>query len=720
MTQDRRSLLGLLAAASAVAALPAAARPAKKSTRKTVTKTLAAASPAPYLTERWSGPYGGVPAFDKVKIADFEPALDWAMQQQRVAIKAITDDKAAPDFANTIEALERSGVVYGRVRAVYDIWDSNLSDAAFQAVSAKMSPKLAAFADEISQNPALFARVEAVYKIQDKLTLTPEQKRLLWLNYRDFVRAGAKLSPADKAKVAGINKDLAGKFKLFSRNLLHDEAQVTWIGKADLAGLPDSFVASLASKAQALGKPGQYAVQNTRSAMEPFLTYSTRRDLREKVWRFYVMRGDNNDASDNKTVCAEILRLRAERALLLGYPTHAHWRLEKAMAKTPDNALNLLMAVWGPAVGRVHEEVADMQKIADSEGAGITIAPWDYRYYAEKVRKGRYDLDEAEIKPYLQMDKIRDGIFWVAGRMYGFEFQPVHDISTFHADMQTYKVLRHGELVGVWYFDPYAREGKNSGAWESEYQSQARIPEVRKVVCSNNCNFIKPEPGQPVLISWDDAETMFHEFGHAIHALSSNVTYSSLAGTNVATDFVEFPSQLNEHWLPIPEVLEKFAVHYKTGEPMPKPLQAKIQNSLKFNQGFDTVELLACAIVDMQFHLAGNVPVDIAAFEKDALAKLNMPKEIVMRHRPTQFAHIFSSDDYSAGYYSYVWSDALVADVHEAFMKAGGPFAGDTAKRYFDIILSRGNTADQAEQYRAFMGRDVNRDALMRMKGFAV
>ncbi len=714
-------MLGLFVAATALAAVPAVARPAKKKAGKAAKAGKGpAASPAPYLTDPWGGPYGGVPAFNKVKVSDFEPALDWSMDQQRAAIKAITHDPAKPDFANTIVALESSGQAFGRVSAVYGIWDSNLSDKAFQAVSSKMSPKLAAFADEITQNEALFARVEAVYKTQDTMNLTPEQKRLLWLNDRDFVRAGAKLSKADKAKVAAINQKLATHFDTFSKNLLHDEAQVTWVTKDDLAGLPDSFVASLAAKATALNKPGQYAVQNTRSAMEPFLTYSTRRDLREKVWRLFILRGDNNDASDNKTLCSEILRLRAERALLLGYPTHAHWRLEKAMAKTPDNALDLLMAVWGPAVGRVHEEVADMQKIADAETAGITIAPWDYRFYAEKVRKSRYDLDESEIKPYLQMDKIRDGIFWVAGRMYGFEFHPVHDIPTFHADMQTYKVMRHGELVGVWYFDPYAREGKNSGAWESEYQGQARVPEARKVVCSNNCNFIKPQPGQPVLISWDDAETMFHEFGHAIHALSSNVTYGSLAGTNVATDFVEFPSQLNEHWLPIPEVLEKFAVHYKTGEPMPKALQAKIQNSLKFNQGFNTVELLACAIIDMQFHLAGNVPVDIAQFEKDNLAKLNMPKEIVMRHRPTQFAHIFSSDDYSAGYYSYVWSDALVADVHEAFMSAGGPFAGDTARRYFDTILSRGNTADQAEQYRAFMGRDVNRDALMRMKGFAV
>ncbi len=717
MTIDRRHILSLLGASLGASALTPSLTLAATPKRKKKATALGK-SPAPYLTDPWTGPYGGVPAFTKVKVAGFEPALLWAMDAQRAEIRAITVQRSVPTFGNTIEALEKSGDAFGRTASVYYVWDSNLSDKAFQAVSARMSPKLAAFSDEITQNEALFAKVKFVNDA-DQTALTPEQKRLLWLHYRDFVRAGAALSKADKAKVAAINTKLATLFDTFSKNLLHDEAKVTWIGANDLDGLPDSFKASLAAKAKDLGKPGQYAVQNTRSAMEPFLTYSTNRALREKVFRAYILRGDNNDAWDNKQLDSQILKLRAERALLLGYKTHAHWRLEKAMAKTPENALDLMMAVWGPAVNRVHEEVADMQTIADAEGKGVTIEAWDYRYYAEKVRKARYDLDEAEMKPYLQMDKIRDGIFWVANRMYGFDFEPVTDVPVFHPDVQTYKVLRGGELVGVWYFDPYAREGKNSGAWETEYQSQSRFPLVHKVVVSNNCNFIKPEPGKPVLISWDDAETMFHEFGHAIHALSSNVTYESLAGTSTATDFVEFPSQLNEHWLPIPEVLNKFALHHETGQPMPAELLQKIQNSLKFNQGFATVEYLACAIVDMQYHLAGNVKVDIAQFEKDELAKLNMPKEIVMRHRPTQFAHIFSSDDYSAGYYSYLWSDALVADAHEAFMKAGGPFAGDTAKRYFDTILSKGNTADQAQMFRDFLGRDVDRGALMRLRGFA-
>lgn len=701
----RRHALGLMAATALTPAFEA--------------KAAGTASPAPYLTDPWKGPYGGVPAFDKVKLADFEPAMLWAMDAERAEIAAITRARTVPTFANTIAALEKAGSAYDRVGSVYGVWNSNLSDDAFQQVSSALSPKLAAFGDEITQNQALFDRIEIVYQNQDTEKLNPEQARLLWTNYRNFVRAGAKLSAGDKAKVADINRQLATLFDTFSKNLLHDEAQVTLLGEGDLDGLPDSFKAALAAKATALGHDGQYAVQNTRSAMEPFLTYSTDRVLREKVWRLFILRGDNNDQWDNKQIGAQILKLRAERALLLGYPTHAHWRLEKAMAKTPDNALNLMMAVWEPAVKRVHEEVADMQKIADSENAGITIAAWDYRFYAEKVRKSRYDLDDSEIKPYLQMDKIRDGIFWVAGRMYGFDFEPVTDVPVFHPDIQTYKVLRDGQLVGVWYYDAFAREGKKSGAWETSYQSQARFPVAHKVVVSNNCNFIKPEPGQPVLISWDDATTMFHEFGHAIHALSSNVTYGSLAGTAVARDFVEFPSQLNEHWLPVPEVLARFAIHYQTGESMPEALQAKIQNSLKFNQGFITVEYLADAILDMQYHLAGNVDVDIAQFEKDELARLNMPAEIVLRHRPTQFGHIFSSDGYSAGYYSYLWSDALVADVYEAFMTAGGPFAGDTARRYFDTILSRGNTMDQADMFRAFMGRDVNRDALMRLRGFA-
>ena len=678
----------------------------------------AAAAAGSSLTKPWSGPYGGVPPFEKVKIADFEPAYKLAMAQKRSELRLITISPSAPTFANTVEAFERAGQAYDRVKNIYDIWDSNLSTPEFQAVSEKLSPVKAAFEDEINQNQPLFQRISQVYDQRDRLNLNPQQQRLLWKKYNKFVRNGARLSREDKAKVAEINKQLASLFDAFSKNLKHDEAQATLITRDDLDGLPEAFVASAAAKAKSMGKDGQYAIQNTRSAMEPFLTFSTRRDLREKIWRAYVMRGDNNDQWDNKKINSQILRLRAKRAKLLGYPTHAHWRLEVAMAKTPENAVALMEAVWGPAVNRVHEEVADMQAIADAEGKGVKIEPWDYRYYAEKVRKARYDLDEAELKPYLQLGKIQEAMFYCAGRMYGFAFEPIHDVPVFHPDVTTYKVLRDGKPVGLWYYDPYAREGKSSGAWEMEYQSQSGM--LKKIcICSNNCNFLKAEAGKPILISWTDATTMFHEFGHAIHALSSNVYYPSQAGTNTATDFVEFPSQLNEHWLPIPEVLEKFCVHAETGQPMPKALQDKLAKSAKFNQGFDTVEYLADAMIDMAYHLAGDVEVDIGQFEKDYLAKIGMPKEIVLRHRPTQFAHIFSSDDYSAGYYSYLWSDALVADVYEKFMAAGGPFAGTTARDYFTHILSVGDTIPQDEAFRNFMGRDVNRDALMRLRGFA-
>lgn len=705
---DRRAALGLMGGTAMTAALSPGLSFAQDG----------AAIATAYLTQPWPGPFGGLPPFDKVKIADFEPAMKIAMDDYRKEINAITMKRSAPTFASISEAYERAGEPYSRVNSVYGVWDSNLSTAEFQVVSARLSPMQAAFADEINQNKDLFQRIETVYNNRAQFKLDPQQDRLLWKQYNGFVRRGAKLSDADKKTVADINQQMATLFDTFSKNLKHDEAQATFITKDDLAGLPDSFVASAKSKATDMGQDGMYAIQNTRSAMEPFLTYSTRRDLREKIWTAYIMRGDNNDQWDNKKIGSQILRLRAQRAKLYGYPTHAHWRLEVAMAKTPENAMGLMEAVWGPAVNRVHEEVADMQKIADSEGTGITIAPWDYRYYAEKVRKARFDLDESEMKPYLQLDKIQAGMFYCANKMYGFVFEPIEGVPVFHPDVTTYSVKRNGERIGTWYYDPYAREGKSSGAWETEYQSQSKMLGHHCVV-SNNCNFLKAEPGQAILVSWDDAETMFHEFGHALHALSSNVYYPSQAGTNTATDFVEFPSQLNEHWLPLPEVMDKFCVHYQTGAPMPKELQEKIKNASKFNQGFITVEYLADALIDMAYHLAGDVDIDIGQFEKDYLAKMNMPKEIVLRHRPTQFAHIFSSDDYSAGYYSYLWSDALVADAYEKFMAAGGPFAGDTAKNYFDHILSVGDTIPQDVAYRNFLGRDVNRDALMRLRGFA-
>ena len=669
------------------------------------------------MIEPWTGPYGGVPPFDQIRLDDFAPAQALAMDAERLELSAITDPTDPPTFASVSEPFEVAGRAYGRFAAIYGVWNSNLSTAAFQEISARLVPLQAAFSDEVRQNPVLFQKIAQVYDNRAAFNLTPQQDRLLWKQYTGFVRAGARLDSAGKARVAQINQQLASLFDTFSNNLKHDEAQATLLTDADLGGLPEPFIASLSAKAKALGHDNAYAVQNTRSAMEPFLTWSTSRPLREKVWTAYIMRCDNNDAWDNKAIGSQILKLRAERAQLLGYPTHAHWRLEVAMAKTPENAMSLLEAVWGPAVARVREEVADMQAIADQEGDDIMLAPWDYRHYAEKVRKARYDLDDSEITPYLQLDRIQAAMFDVAHRMFGFTFQLVTDVPVFHPDVTTWKVLRGDRQVGLWYNDPYAREGKSSGAWQTQYQSQARFGGDRIALVSNNCNFIKAQPGQPVLISWTDAVTMFHEFGHALHALSSNAFYPSQAGTNTARDFVEFPSQLNEQWLRLPEILATFTQHYVTGEPMPASLLDKINKASKFNQGFSTVEYLACALLDMKLHLAGNIDIDLTAFEKEELATLGMPPQIVMRHRPTQFAHIFASDGYSAGYYSYLWSDALVADAHEKFMSEGGPF-GPIANHYFDTVLSVGDTVPQDQAFRNFMGRDANRDALMRMRGF--
>ena len=689
----------------------------------TTTKASAAAAPNPLLDE-WAGPYGGIPPFDKIKVEDFKPALEGAMAEQLTEIDKITSDKAAPTFENTIAAMERSGHALARAQVIYGIWGSNMSTPEFRTVESEMDPKLAGFSDKITQNEALFKRIEAVYNSPEKTKLTPEQQRLTWVYYTNFVRAGAKLDAAAKARVSEINQQLAKDFTKFSANLLADENDQYLELKSDddVAGLPQSVRDAAAEDAKERKLSSFGAVSNTRSSIDPFLTYSTRRDLREKAWKLFVNRGDNGDAHDNNAIITEILQLRAERAKLLGFPTHAHWRLENKMAKTSERTMELMMAVWKPAVARVHEEVSDMQALADKEGAGIKIEPWDYRYYAEKVRKAKYDIDETAIKPYMQLEKLREGMFWVAGELFNFSFTPVTNLPVYHPDVRVWEVKDKttGKHIGLWYFDPYARAGKRSGAWMNEYRTQEKVDADVTAIVSNNCNFVKGKPGEPILISWDDATALFHEFGHALHGLSSNVKYPSLAGTNVATDYVEFPSQLLEHWVATPEVLQKFAVHYQTGKPIPQELVDKIEKASKFNQGFATVEYLASALVDMKLHLAGSQKIDPDKFEKDTLAELGMPHEIVMRHRTPQFGHVFSSDGYSAGYYSYLWSDVLNADAYEAFTEAGGPYDKKVAERLRKYIFSIGNTIDPAEGYRKFRGRDPKVDALMRKRGFPV
>lgn len=681
------------------------------------------------LLKEWVGPYGGVPPWRQIKTDEFLPSFDVAIEQSTADIEAIVDNPESPTFENTIVALEKAGKALERVETIFGVHSSNLNIGSIAQIETAIAPKLSRHFDSITQNEGLFARVEAVFFGDEMKTLNSAQQRLVKDRYEEFVRRGAKLDASQKAKLSQINSALAGLFTQFSQNVLADEeSYVTWIdNEADLDGLPQSTIDAMAGAAEELKKSDEYADQtggwaitNTRSSMEPFLTYSKNRKLREQVWRNYYSRGDNGGERDTNELITAILKLRAERAQLLGYETHAHWRLEPQMAAKPENAMALMLKVWPKAVERVKQEVADMQAVADSENAGITIEPWDYRFYAEKVRKDKYDLDFNEVKPYLQMEKLREGMMWAAGELYGFEFKLVDDVPTFHPDVRVWEVTRDGDHVGLWVFDPFARKGKRSGAWMNAYRIQQNIDKPITPIVSNNSNFVKGKPGEPVLISWDDAVTMFHEFGHALHGLNSNANYPSQAGTSVARDYVEFPSQLNEHWLSTPEVLEKFAVHYETGEPMPTALLEKIEKAATFNQGFSTVEYLASALIDMKLHLAGNVSIDPDKFERETLEELGMPKEIVMRHRTPQFSHIFADDGYSAGYYSYLWSDALTADAAEVFEDAGSYYDEEVAKSLHDNIMSVGDTIDPAEGFRRFRGRDVDTKALLRKRGFPV
>ena len=683
--------------------------------------------PTPVLAEEnpllkpWSGPHGGVPPFDKVTPERLNSGLEEGLKIYRAEIKKIAENPAPPTFENTIAALEHTGEEFDRVATLFEVFSSTMNSSEIQQLEREWSPKFAAISDETIQNEALFKRIDAVYQRREAAQLTAEQDRLLWLVHNRFVKKGAQLNEDDKQELSKINGRLATLYTEFGLNLLADEEneKVVLDSVEDLAGLPDSLVEAAAAEAAELDLDGKWVIRNTRSSAQPFLTYSERRDLREKVWKMWVSRGDNGGQTDNNALVTEILKLRVQRAKLLGFPTHAHWQLSDAMARNPENAMELMEKVWKPAVSRVAEEVADMEQLAAEQGEEITIEPWDYRFYAEKVRKKKYDLDAAELKPYLQLEKLLQAQFWVAEEIYGLSFSEVEGMPVYHKDVRVFEVTgQDDQHVGFWYFDPYAREGKRSGAWMSEYRTQEAFEHQVTPIVSNNSNYIKGKPGEPVLISWDDAETMFHEFGHALHGLLSRVNYPTLAGTNVSRDFVEFPSQINEHWLSTPEVLNKFALHYKTGEPMPGELIEKVKKADTFNQGFSTVEYLASALVDMKLHLAGEKEIDARAFEKETLKELGMPSSIVMRHRIPQFAHVFSGDGYSAGYYSYLWSEVLDQDAWNAFKESGNPYDQTVADRFVKHILSAGNTQDPAKAYRDFRGKEPSIKPLLEARGF--
>jgi len=685
--------------------------------------TAGSTSANPLLAE-WTGPYGGVPAFDRMDTADLEPALRAGMDRNLAEIEAIAADPAPPTFANTIAAMEGAGRDLGRVMTYWGLWSSNLSSPEFREIQTRMVPELSEFSSKITQNAALFARVRAVHDGPEVAGLSPSEQRLVQLVYDGFARNGATLEGAAKERYTAIDQRLAELYTSFGNNVLADEeGYVTYLTADQLGGLPASFVQAAAAAAAERGHEGEWAVTNTRSSMDPYLTYSDERDLRERVWRTYYARGDNGDEHDNNAVIAEILKLRDERVGLLGYDNFAQWRLENRMAKTPERALELMEAVWPAAVARVHEEVADMQAVADAEGAGITIAPWDYRYYAEQVRRAKYDLDSEEVKQYLQLDRLREAMFFVAGELFRFEFTelPQGRVPVFQEDVRVWEVTDRdsGAHVGLWYLDPYARPGKRSGAWATTYRDHETFDGLRTVLCSNNANFIEPAPGEPVLVSWDDATTLFHEFGHALHFLSSNVAYPTLGGG--VRDYTEFQSQLLERWLSTDEVIQGFLVHHETGEPMPAELLAKIKRAAKFNQGFATTEYLASALMDMRFHTVDPTDLDPDAFERENLAELGMPDELVMRHRSPQFGHVFSGEGYAAGYYGYLWADVLTADAAEAFAEApGGFYDRDLARKLVELLFAPRNSVDPAEAYRAFRGRDARMEALMRDRGFPV
>lgn len=675
------------------------------------------------LLKEWTGPYGGVPAFDTYEVSDFKPAIQFAIQEKLNEIDVIANNPEAPTFENTIVALERSGKTISRIFTVYGIYRSNLSSTEFNAVDSEMSPEFSELKDKINQNKKLFARIEALYNSKESKKLTSEQQRLIWLYYTNFVREGAKLKDQDKEKVAKINKELAGLFTKFSQNLLAEEHNqyLALTTESDFDGLPEEVkkAAMADAKERKLNVLGTIA--NTRSSIEPFLTFSTRRDLREKAFDIFVKRGDNGNENDNNAILVSILELRTKKAKLLGYPTFAHWSLSNKMAKDPKKTLDLMFSVWEPAVKKVNQDVAEMQKIVDTEGGKFKIQPWDYRFYAEKVRKAKYDIDQNEVKPYLQLENLREGMFWVAGELFNLSFRQITNVPVYHPDVRVWEVSNTvtGKVVGLWYFDPYARAGKRSGAWMNAYRDQQKLDGDVLTIVSNNCNFIKGTDNEPILISWDDASTLFHEFGHALHGLCSNVTYPSLAGTAVARDYVEFPSQLLEHWLATPEVLNKFALHYKTNQPLPQILVDKIEKAVNFGEGFATVETISSSLVDMKLHLE-TTTIDPHKFEKETLDALHMPSEIVMRHRIPQFGHIFSSDGYAAGYYSYLWADVINADAWEAFVEAKGAYDKTVAKRLYDTVFSVGNTIDNEKGYENFRGRAPKSDALMRARNFPI
>ncbi len=677
-------------------------------------------SPQNPLLADWTGAFG-LPPFATLTPEHFRPAFDRALAAHRAELDTISANPAAPTFDNTIVALEKSGHDLDRVANVFFVMAGADTGEAIEAIERDMSPLLARHSNAMYLDRKLYARIGDLYARRDSLGLSPEQARVLDRYNTRFVRAGGALEQGSQDRLAAINERLATLGTQFGQNVLADEKSYALIlDEADLAGLPDFARAAAAAAAEERGHKGKYAITLARSSCEGFLQFSSRRDLREKVFNAWIKRGENGGATDNRALIAEMVALRGERARLLGFATFADYRLDDSMAKTPRAASQLLDDVWGRAKIKAGREREALQEMIAQEGGNFALAAHDWRYYAEKLRKAQYDLDESEIKPYFQLDKMIDAAFETAHRLFGLNFKPV-EVPLYHADARAWDVTdASGKHVGLFIGDYFARGSKHSGAWMTSLRDQQKLAGDIRPVILNVCNFSKPAVGEKALLSFDDARTLFHEFGHGLHGLLSNVTYPLLAGTSVSSDFVELPSQLYEHWLEVPEILQKYALHAKTGAPMPKAMFDKLLATRTYGQGFATIEYTSCALVDLDIHaLPDASTLDVTKFERDTLASMHMPAEIVMRHRLPHFQHLFSGGGYAAGYYSYMWSEVLDADAFEAFTEAGNAFDPATAKKLRDFIYSAGNLRDPGEAYVAFRGRLPSVEPLLKKRGLS-
>jgi peptidyl-dipeptidase Dcp len=678
----------------------------------------------PALVE-WDG-HKGLPRFDRVGDQDFAPGFEAAILAHEAEIDAIANNPETPTFDNTVVALEIAGDELSRVSALFWGKAGAHTNETIQALEREIAPKMSRHYSKIGMNPALFARIDALWEKRGELDLSVEQERVLERHWKGFVRAGAKLPKAEQERLADINETLAGLGAKFGQNVLGDEKgwSLKLTDEADLDGLPGFLRDSMAAAARDGGEADGYLVTLSRSIIEPFLTFSTRRELREQAFKAWVARGENGGERDNVAIVRETLALRAEKAKLLGYESFAALKLDNTMAKTPDAVNGLLRKVWPTARSKALEEEASLGKLIAEAGNNHPVMPWDWRHYAEKLRERTFSFSETELKPYLQLEKIIEACFDVAGRLFGITAVPVKDAAAYHPDVRVYEIrAEDGSLKALFLGDYFARSSKRSGAWMSSFQSQHKLPlkngSIGEIpIIYNVCNFAKPAEGKPALLSLDDARTLFHEFGHALHGMLSNVTYPSVSGTGVARDFVELPSQLYEHWLTVPEILEKYAVHYETGASMPKDLLDKVLAASTFNAGFSTVEFTSSALVDMAFHTRDAVE-DPMAVQAEILGELGMPASIVMRHATPHFQHVFAGDGYSAGYYSYMWSEVLDADAFSAFEETGDAFNAQMAEKLKANIYSVGGSIDPEDAYKAFRGKLPSPDAMLRKKGLA-